>query len=215
MHVVETMGTAERRQSAGERVSGPVRSSLLRRYLALGLMIFLGAAAIGSARFLVVNEPRQADVILVLAGETNVRLEKALQLASHGFGGRIIVNVPDWTRFYDHPELELAREWAQRQAFPVTICPTHGLSTKDEARDTARCLDQEHARRVLIVTSDFHTRRALSTLSKELPDHEFSIAAAYDPAQFGTKWWEHRQWTKTNFYEWTRLVWWELIDRWI
>jgi len=33
-------------------------------------------------------------------------------------------------------------------------------------------------------------------------------------AQFGGKWWKHRQWAKVNFDEWLRLVWWQAVDRW-
>jgi len=47
-----------------------------------------------------------------------------------------------------------------------------------------------------------------------LPNHEFSVAAASDPAQFGGQWWKHRQWAKVNFDEWLRLVWWQAVDRW-
>jgi hypothetical protein len=62
--------------------------------------------------------------------------------------------------------------------------------------------------------SDYHTRRALRIFTKEAPNHSFSIAAAYDPREFGVQWWRHREWSKTNLYEWMRLTWWELIDRW-
>jgi uncharacterized SAM-binding protein YcdF (DUF218 family) len=66
----------------------------------------------------------------------------------------------------------------------------------------------------LIVTSDYHTRRALRTFQREAPDYEFSVAAAYDANEFGGQWWRHRQWAKVNFEEWLRLIWWELVDRW-
>jgi uncharacterized SAM-binding protein YcdF (DUF218 family) len=179
------------------------------------VVVLAGCAAVfASARFLLIDEPRHADAILVLAGETNVRLTRAVQLAAEGYAPRVIMDVPDWTRFYGRSELDLAREWARTQPVPITICPTHGLSTKDEAREAGVCLDAAQARSTLIITSDFHTRRALSILRHELPSHQFSVAAAYDPTEFGVKWWQHRQWTKTNFYEWTRLVWWEFVDRW-
>lgn len=174
-----------------------------------------GALAFASARFLVIDQPKHADVILILAGETNFRLTRALQLVEQGYAGRVIMDVPDWTRFYGRSELDLARVWASAQPVPVAICPTHGLSTKDEAKEAGVCLDAARAHRVLIVTSDFHTRRALSILRHELPAHEFSIGAAHDPTEFDVNWWQRRQWTKTNFYEWTRLLWWELVDRWV
>jgi uncharacterized SAM-binding protein YcdF (DUF218 family) len=64
------------------------------------------------------------------------------------------------------------------------------------------------------VTSEFHTRRALSTFRRELPRRTFSVAATYDSAQFGTHWWTHRQWAKTVVDEWLRLLWWSVVDRW-
>lgn len=195
-------------------LDGPARSRPTKIGVTLVAMLLLGGLALESGRFLLVDEAERADVILVLAGETNSRPAKALQLAREGYAGRIIMNVPDWSTFYDRPQLELAREWASKQAIPVTICPTHGLSTKDEARDTKRCLDEAGAHSVLIVTSDFHTRRALSTARRELPGYHFSVAAAYDPTQFGVTWWQHRQWAKTNLYEWMRMLWWEVVDRW-
>jgi uncharacterized SAM-binding protein YcdF (DUF218 family) len=66
----------------------------------------------------------------------------------------------------------------------------------------------------LLVTSDFHTRRALSIFQKEVPNHIYSVAATLDPGEFGAQWWRHREWAKVNVDEWTRLVWWELIERW-
>jgi uncharacterized SAM-binding protein YcdF (DUF218 family) len=66
----------------------------------------------------------------------------------------------------------------------------------------------------LLVTSDYHTRRALGIFKHELRRHDISVAAASDPSQFGNAWWKHRQWAKTNFDEWLKLVWWKVVDRW-
>jgi hypothetical protein len=55
--------------------------------------------------------------------------------------------------------------------------------------------------KVLLVTSDFHTRRTLSTFKRLCPQYEFSVAAALDEREFGTAWWERRQWAKVNFDE--------------
>jgi len=180
----------------------------------LALMLLGGFAGYNAARFLRIDKPRPADTILVLAGETNVRPERALELVSQGYAPGIIMNVPDWSVFYGVPELDIARAWAAKQSVPVTVCATHGLSTQEESRDMQRCLEAAHVHKILIVTSDFHTRRALSIARRELPGYEFSIASADDPAQFGSNWWQHRQWMKVTFYEWTRMIWWQLVDRW-
>jgi uncharacterized SAM-binding protein YcdF (DUF218 family) len=69
--------------------------------------------------------------------------------------------------------------------------------------------------RVLLVTSDYHTRRALDTFRRQLPQYHFSIVAVHDNSSFSPiGWWRRRQWAKTTVLEWSKLVWWKLVDRW-
>ncbi|MFZ0294695.1 MAG: ElyC/SanA/YdcF family protein, partial [Candidatus Sulfotelmatobacter sp.] len=84
----------------------------------------------------------------------------------------------------------------------------------DEAKEAEKCLQREDAKSVLIVTSDFHTRRALEIFRREFPEREFSVAAARNDEGFGTRWWTHRQWAKTFVDEWLRLIWWKVVDQW-
>ncbi|MFZ0761991.1 MAG: ElyC/SanA/YdcF family protein [Candidatus Sulfotelmatobacter sp.] len=118
--------------------------------------VLLGGFSVGLAvkagSFLVVDAPRPSDVILVLAGETNLDAEK--------------------------------------------------------------CLARIGGKSVLIVTSDFHTRLALSIFRREGPGHVYSVAAARDATNFGARWWTHRQWAKTFVDEWLRLLWWKSVDQW-
>ncbi|MBZ5599806.1 MAG: YdcF family protein [Acidobacteriia bacterium] len=168
-----------------------------------------------SGWFLVMDQPRKADVIVVIAGETDYRPARGLELMSQGYAPRMILNVPAGARVYQWTQPELAQRYIEGlpQASAISICPIYGLSTKAEAQDAARCL-QNAGRRVLLVTSDYHTRRALSIFERELPNHDFSVAAAYDPREFGMQWWRRREWAKVNLDEWLRLVWWEAVDRW-
>ena len=169
-----------------------------------------------SGKFLVINQPGRSDSILVLAGETDVRYMRALELYRQGYAAKIIIDVPADTKIYSWTQLELARKYIETlpESKFIDVCPIRGLSTRDEAREAAVCLQLAGARNLLLVTSDFHTRRALSTFLKEIPHHVFTVAAANDPAQFGVEWWRHRQWAKANLDEWLRLVWWEAVDRW-
>ncbi|MBV9609559.1 MAG: YdcF family protein, partial [Acidobacteria bacterium] len=70
------------------------------------------------------------------------------------------------------------------------------------------------AQSVMLVTSDYHTRRALAVFRKRLPNHIFYVAGASNPYLFGRRWWEHREWAKTTAMEWEKLLWWELVDSW-
>jgi uncharacterized SAM-binding protein YcdF (DUF218 family) len=178
--------------------------------------LFVLMFAMGSGRFLVVDLPRRSDVIVVLAGETYRRPTRAFELLDSGYASRLILDVPADARIYQWTQPELAERYVQGlpESKSISVCAIHGVSTKEEASEAGRCLESMGASDVLLVTSDFHTRRALSIFSREVPNHNYSVAAAYDPREFGIQWWRHREWAKTNLYEWMRLAWWELIDRW-
>ena len=181
---------------------------------ALAALLVSGAARAGS--FLIVDDPHPSDIIVVLAGETDRRPLLALELLDQGYAGRVLIDVPVEARIYTYTELDLAQKYVQSlpQAAKVTVCPTEGLSTKAETRDVEKCLARENGARVLIVTSDFHTRRALSIFRRELRGRTFSAAATRDSTQFGARWWTHRQWAKTLVDEWLRLLWWNVVDQW-
>lgn len=163
-----------------------------------------------------IDDPQKSDVIVVLAGETDDRPRLGVSLLARQYATKMVLDVPAEQRIFENSATELAERWIDglpdRQS--ISICPIHGLSTKEEAREAARCIERAGGQRVLLVTSDFHTRRALSTFRHQNPRLTFSVAAAYNPGQFGTAWWRQREWAKTTWYEWTRFLWWECVDRW-
>jgi hypothetical protein len=184
----------------------------------LGLIVggvFIVTLGAISGRFLIVNQPRKSDVIVVIAGETDRRPARGLELLDEGYAPKLILDVPAEAKIYQWSQLEIARKYIEGlpQAASILICPIYGLSTKDEARDAARCLHGVTARKILLVTSDFHTRRALSIFNRVWPA-EYSVAATFDATHFGSQWWRHREWAKVNFDEWSKLMWWEVVDRW-
>jgi uncharacterized SAM-binding protein YcdF (DUF218 family) len=183
---------------------------------ALILFAMLAAFAASAGYILVVDSPQPSDVIVVLAGETDRRPQRAVQLLDHGYARKIILNVPAEARSYGVSEIELAQRYVQQlpEAASIVICPIEGLSTRDESHDAQKCLRPEDGDRVMLVTSDFHTRRALSIFRHELPSKNFAVAAARDDREFGEHWWMHRQWAKTCAAEWVRYLWWNAVDRW-
>ena len=98
----------------------------------------------------------------------------------------------------------------------MLICPINAQSTAGEVVNVAACLGQARGpiHRALVVTSDYHTRRALDIFRARLPQYQWSVAAAYDRDSFARRWWMHRQWAKFCVGEWERYLWWQLIDRW-
>ncbi len=182
------------------------------------LVIVLVLAAFGSqaARLLVVDEPQKSDAIVVLAGETLVRPEHAVELLRQGLAPRILLDVVASDVLYDQRLTEIAQRYANSlsERERISICPITGFSTFAESDDVNRCLQSLHAHSVLIVTSAPHSGRALRIFRHRLPQYKFSAAAAQDPSHFGFHWWTNREWAKTTFDEWIKLVWFEVVDRW-
>jgi hypothetical protein len=188
------------------------------RPLRLLLLAFLIAVLLSrqAARFLVVDHPQQSDAIVALAGDTGVRPARALELLRQGMAPRVLLDVEANQYLFDERLTAIAERYVKSlpEGDRVSVCAIGGLSTDAETADVARCLQPAISHRVLIVTSDFHTRRALSIFSHRLPQYQWSVAAARNPDAFGEAWWTRREWAKTTFDEWTKLIWWELIDRW-
>ena len=178
--------------------------------------VLLITFALVAGRILIVDAPQPSDLILVLAGETDRRPAHALELLHQGYGKHVLIDVPADTRIYEFSQLDLAQKYVRDlpDSAAVSICPIHGLSTREETRDVEKCLIAENVASILIVTSDFHTRRALSIFRHELRGKSFSVAATHDPTEFGSRWWTHRQWAKTCAGEWLRTIWWNAVERW-
>jgi hypothetical protein len=219
---VDGTGPGKRQRAIQGRSGGRLTESLSRRKrvvtlaAVVGLSALLVLFALHAGGLLVVDEPQPSDVILVLAGETDRRPARALQLLDQGYGRRVLIDVPAAAKVYGFTQVQLASQYIRTlpQAASVAICPIDGLSTRDESREVARCLANQEGNRILIVTSEFHARRALSIFRHEVRGKSFSVAVARDDTQFGTRWWTHRQWAKTCLDEWLRLLWWSALERW-
>ncbi len=107
----------------------------------------LGFAA-NAGKMLVVDDPQPSDVIVVLAGETDHRPARALQLLDQGYARRVLINVPNAAQIYGSTEVQLAEKWVHSlpEAAAVGICPIDGLSTRDESHDVRKCLAGEGGR---------------------------------------------------------------------
>ncbi len=189
---------------------------LFRPLVLLLIMLMLVGLATQAARLLVVDAPEKSDTIVVLAGETKVRPAHALDLLRQGMAAHVFLDVETRDRIYDQQLVEIAQKYANGlpEASRVSVCPIEGFSTMTEADDAARCLQSVGAHRVLIVTSEFHTRRSLMIFRHRLPQYRFSVAAARNPAQFGEAWWTNREWAKTTLDEWLKTFWFQAVDRW-
>jgi uncharacterized SAM-binding protein YcdF (DUF218 family) len=183
--------------------------------LVCALLIF----ALCAGRLLVRDRPEKSDAIVVLAGDSqDQRYRRGMELLRSGYGGHLFVDASSDSSFFGHTPAEYAenflRQDAGDMAGKVSVCPFEEDGTVTETRYVVKCLEPLHARAVLLVTSDWHTARALSIFTNRLPQYHWSVAPAHDDRLFGVRWWQHREWAKTTFLEWIKVVWWNAVDRW-
>jgi uncharacterized SAM-binding protein YcdF (DUF218 family) len=169
--------------------------------------LWLGLAG----RLLVRNDPLfRADAAVVLAGGwQGNRILRAAELVRDGWAPRVLVS---GVYLYERPESDLAIEYAVSRGYPrqwFVSVPHRARSTQEEARILVAELRRLAVRRVLLVTSDYHTRRALACFRREAPELEFRVVGAADE-DFPAAWWMSRQGRKTVLLEWMKTIAWTL-----
>jgi len=170
--------------------------------------------------YLIVNNPEKSDAIVMLAGDqVDLRYWRALDLLRSGYGHHLLVDAGTG-QVYGQSYLDLAANFIARTAgensSQVSICVIQGDSTKEEAPQVGECLAklQPPPHSVVLVTGDYHTRRALSIFRDRQPQYQWTAAGARNEFLFGLPWWKDREWAKTYLTEVQKTLWWQLWDRW-
>ncbi|MEX2284347.1 MAG: YdcF family protein [Gemmatimonadota bacterium] len=189
---------------------GRSRSGWPRR-LALGLGLVL-AGVVGLfllrvpllssvANFLIVADSlERADLIYVMGGGLDARPIRAAELFRAGYAPHIatpyIENTPAvqyGIRLNGAVEnaLMLQRHGVPDSAIHLLKTPRGSTSTLDDARILASYLRQRGYRRVLVVTSEFHTRRSRWAVRQYVPDSiDVRMVPADEQAYTPRDWWQ-------------------------
>jgi uncharacterized SAM-binding protein YcdF (DUF218 family) len=163
-----------------------------------------------AGNYLVENSsPEKADAILVLAGDQRGnRIKRAAELVAQGYAPVALVSGP--MEMYGVNEANLAIQYAIRNGAaasyfePVVI---HAFSTMEEAHAIVPEIRARAIHKLLLVTSNYHSRRAASIFRTVLgAGVEVRSIAAYDPYFRPEDWWQNREGQKTVFYEYSKTV---------
>ena len=167
----------------------------------------------GIGDFLVESEqPQRADVVVVLAGDGfGHRLMKAVELVREGYAPLVLVDGPRGA--YGSHESELAVDWATKQGVPREILAPlriRARSTVTEVQALNPELERRGVKKALIVTSNYHTRRARRVFDRfGVKGIQYIMIAAPDEDFDPTDWWQSREAKKTVLLEYAKLVnWW-------
>ena len=181
-----------------------------------GLLVLILIAAFSTGvwlpalgKFLInAEEPQKADIVVVLAGDSHgQRILRGAELVKEGYVPKVLVSGP--AGMYGHHEDELAIPFAVKHGYPREYfigAPNKSHSTRDEADAILAELRKLGVRRFLLVTSDYHTRRAAGIYREKAHEFEFHTVAANDIEFQADKWWHSRQGRKVFFYEWTKTL---------
>jgi uncharacterized SAM-binding protein YcdF (DUF218 family) len=159
-------------------------------------------------RFLVETQPPEpADMIVVLGGDWyGNRILKAAELAKQGYAPLVLVSGGGY--LYGRYEGDLAIPYAvshgyDEKMFIKLLHPT--TSTRDEAKAVIPELRRRGVKKYILVTTEFHTRRAGNLFRQTGPDLEVRVVASPDTLHWNN-WWTDREGRKMFLLEWTKTV---------
>lgn len=164
-------------------------------------------------RLIVEKTLEKADVIVVLGGSSVFieRTQKAAQLFKQGVAPKIVLTNDGtnagWSKkeWRNPPYVELAKQSLIGQDVPdeaIEILPEQVNGTFDEAELLQKKTVENGWKSVLIVTSAYHTRRALWTFEKVFAETEIAIGIASAPTG---------QQTPSAFYWWLMPRGWQMV----
>jgi uncharacterized SAM-binding protein YcdF (DUF218 family) len=195
-----------------------------RRYFAgliIGLLIYAAhpwyLAKLGHF-FVLSDSLAKADVIIVLAGDSarDERLLHAIKLWQEGYAPKIALSatLADWQTYEDFPT------W--RHAAKLNVLPLESLlvleheadSTTEEARFLRPLLQNHQFKEIIIVTSNYHTRRSKKVFQKQWAGSGMHVRVSAAPSvHFNPNyWWKHRADCRTLLLEFTKTVWYAVFE---
>jgi uncharacterized SAM-binding protein YcdF (DUF218 family) len=160
-----------------------------------------------------VSEP---DAIVILASHEWERLPEAARLAQHNPTAVILLTQPVAPNGYNCAHCPLRDSWLRAMGVttnPIVVLPRRVRNTYDEAVAAREYAVRAGYRRVMVVTSPYHTRRALAAFVTVFKGT--SVRLGVLPVSSGSvarpkAWlWDHYDRSYVA-YEWTALVWYRL-----
>jgi uncharacterized SAM-binding protein YcdF (DUF218 family) len=155
--------------------------------------------------WLVEDPPEKADAIFLL-GDDNYpadRATRAAELYHEGWAPRIVASGRFLRPYASIAELmqhDLVDRGVPHDA--VQRMPSLAGNTREEAVLLRRLADRQHWRRVLVVTSNYHTRRTRHIYIRVFRDSaDVRVIAARDGGYTPAQWWRSRTGLKIFFME--------------
>jgi uncharacterized SAM-binding protein YcdF (DUF218 family) len=194
--------------SAGQRGGIFFRLLFLIFIIAVCAVLYLARVPLLrlAGEFWVVDEPPEtSDAIVVLSGD-NYDAERATRAASlykAGLAPRVVATGRALRPYATTTDL-MKRDLEEHGVPAAAIVPfTHRADdTRDEAAAVSDLVATQHWKKILLVTSNYHTRRSRYIYERALPPGtELCVVAAPDSDYDPNYWWKTRTGVKIFLHE--------------
>lgn len=175
--------------------------------LLLAGIIFYPVTLTWMARFLTLSQqPEPSDLVLILGGNFwGPRALMGAELGARGYAKKVLISGPP---YHDQPESELSIRFLVDKGYRREMFlsfPNTTKSTAEEAIAVCPELNRLGAKKVLLVTSSYHSRRASLVFRLFCPDVRFRSVAAPDPQFEIENWWKIERFRRIFFSEWWKI----------
>jgi len=159
------------------------------------------------AGFLVDTQPPQrADLIVVLGGDFwGPRVVTGAELAKQHYAPVALLSGPP---FQGRPQGEMAIDFLAQKGYArdlFEVFSSAAQSTIAEANDLRGELARRHVKRVLLVTTSYHSRRAKIVLTLFCPGVQFISIPSPDLHFHVAEWWKDDKSRTLFFSEWSKI----------
>jgi uncharacterized SAM-binding protein YcdF (DUF218 family) len=189
------------------------RFMFLLAFLAMLVVLYLVRYPILrlAGNFWVVDDAPQASDAIVMLGDDNYngdRAARAAELFKAGWAPRVIASGTYLRPYATISELEahdLADHGVPESA--IVRFAHHATDTHDECANIGQMMAQHGWKRILLVTSTYHTRRSRYICSRLLPPGTvLRMEAARDSDYDPDNWWRTRDGMKAYFHETVGII---------
>ncbi|MHB8157364.1 MAG: YdcF family protein [Desulfocucumaceae bacterium] len=173
----------------------------MRKAIVVSVIIFFAVLYLTSGiwlsaygRYLVVDEkPQKCDAIVILGGETIPRVARGAELYKEGYANVLIMSGGGGlTSRITEADLMLIEAGDLGVPQSAVILEKKSESTYENAVYVKQIILEKDYKSFLLVTSNYHTRRARSTFDSVFKDTgvQFITIAAPDPKFSPDSWWK-------------------------
>jgi|SRR5699024_530975 len=165
------------------------------------ILLFIVLAIIDSFNHSATDDPVEADVIIMLGGDDQGRLQKAAELYHAGYADYVMIS-PIMDKFYSQ-----SREFANVLGIPdeAIIEETEATSTYTNATLTLEMMEELGMESAIVVTSDFHLKRSRLVFER-VNDEQYDLTYVAALSENGEKWHE-RSYARLLWYKEFYKIW--------